>query len=67
MNGISMLTLLIIQNNELAYATAGGPAENKKYTGWIMLDEDRWAPVLNTEPIYNSLKEAKQAMKNLIK
>lgn len=63
--GISLLTALIIQNNEVRIA-AGGPAENGKYMGWILKDADRWEPILNTEPIYDSEGEAREAMQKVV-
>jgi len=68
---MTLLTLLIIQNNADVYADVGGPCTEKgkyhgKYTGWIMLNEDRWSPVLNTEPVYDTAKEAKNVMLKLI-
>ena len=63
---IDLRTALIIKNNKVRIQ-AGGPAKgNGKYVGWIMQDVDRWAPLLNTNPIYDSAEEAKQFMQNLV-
>ena len=68
--GLSALSLLTIKHNKDVYATAGGPCldgEGKgKYTGWIMIESDRWDPVLNTEPIYESMEKAEEAMQKFI-
>ncbi len=64
---ISNLTAIIIQNRgEDVYADAGGPSENGKYTGWILLKESRFHPLLNSEPVYDTFDEAKCAMEDLI-
>ena len=69
--GITMLTAMIIASNDDLIIDAGGPSEEGeskgKYVGWIMKNEDRWAPLLNTEPIYDTAKEAKKAMRDLVK
>jgi len=64
---ISMLTAYAIATNPSIVTTAGGPAKNGKFVGWITLgEEDRFRPLINTEPIYDSASEAKQAMIELV-
>ncbi len=64
---MTLLTAFIIQNNNVR-CQAGGPCKKTgKWVGWIMKNEDRWGPLLNTEPIYSSRKEAVTAMKNFVK
>jgi hypothetical protein len=65
--GVSLATALAIQGNKVS-CQAGGPSpDNGKWVGWVMMDVDRWAPLLNTEPIYDSQEEAVSAMKSLVK
>lgn len=64
---MTSLTALIIQNNDSVRATQAGPDQNGKFAGWITLgEEDRFRPLISTEPIYDSAKEALDAMTNLI-
>jgi len=67
---VSLLTALTIQNNPEVYCDVGGPAkkgpEKGKYMGWIMLGRDRWHPLLNTEPIYDTKEEALAAMEKFV-
>jgi hypothetical protein len=64
---ISNLTSLIIASRDDIVATAGGPTDNGKFVGWITLGQlDRFRPLLNTEPIYNTKEEAVAAMKAII-
>ena len=58
--------MMIIQTNDVICDSSAGPAENGKYIGWIMKNEDRWAPLLNTEPIFSSAEKAKSAMEQLV-
>ena len=64
--GISMLTAFIIKNNSLVKCDAGGPDTNGKYMGWIVLDEGRWHPLLNSEPIFDSKQSAINEMEKLV-
>jgi len=73
--GIDKLTAYIISTREDIIIDAGGPANDKcdnpdhigKYVGWITLGEaDRYRPLLNSEPIYDSGEDAKKAMKDLV-
>lgn len=44
-----------------------GPHENGKFSGWIMLGpEDRYRPLISTEPVYGTAEEAVDAMNELI-
>jgi len=62
-----MHTALCIQNNrDHLRIDAGGPTEDGKYVGWIMLDVERWHPLLNTEPVFDSAEAAKEHMKALV-
>ena len=66
--GIDKLTAYIIASREDIVITHGGPAkDNGKYVGWITLgEEDRFRPLLNTSPIYDTPKEAEQAMGDIV-
>lgn len=64
---MSRITAYMIANNEDIRLEAGGPAENGKYAGWIMLGEaSRWRPLLNTKPIYDTAKDAEKAMAQVV-
>ncbi len=55
----------MIANNPHVKANVGGPAENGKYVGWIEIEESeesKYHPLLNTEPIFDTEKEALKAM-----
>ncbi len=63
--GISKYTALVIACQEDIQFSAGGPVGGK-YVGWITLGlEDRYRPLLNSAPIYDSSEEAIAAMKRL--
>lgn len=65
--GVSLGTALAIQGNKVL-CQAGGPCKDTgKWVGWVMMDADRWAPLLNTEPIYDSKEVAVKAMEALVK
>lgn len=68
---INRLTaLIILTRGDDIHCTSAGPvvSENGKYVGWITLGpDDRYRPLLNTEPIYNSHEEAKAAMEAFVK
>lgn len=59
---ISLRTALIIQSNNVLCKAGGPDPENGKFLGWIMMDEERWSPLLNTEPIYETAEAARKAM-----
>lgn len=64
---VSVLTAAIIQSRDDIKVSAGGPAENGKYVGWITLGEDDYyRPLLNSQPIYDSLEEAKEEMQKVV-
>jgi len=63
---ISLRTALIIQSNNVICDAGGPDPETGKFAGWIMMDEERWSPLLNTEPIYSTLDDAKEAMENIV-
>jgi len=62
---ISVMDALVIQNRDVR-CEAGGPDKDGKWAGWIMIDEDRWSPVLNTQPIFESKEAAIKCMENLV-
>ena len=62
---ISAMNALIIQNRDVR-CEAGGPDKDGKWAGWIMIDEDRWSPVLSTEPIFESEEAAVKHMEDLV-
>jgi hypothetical protein len=64
--GISVLTALTIQSRDVR-CEAAGPDQNGKWAGWIMLDVDRWHPLLNSEPIYDNAQDARTAMEKVVK
>jgi len=64
--GISRLTAAIIEINRVR-CEAGGPDLNGKYTGWIMLDVERFHPLLNSDPIYTSKRIATFEMKKVVR
>jgi len=62
-----MLTAIMIQSRDDIEVSAGGPAENGKYVGWITLGENNYyRPLLNSQPIYDSLEEAKKEMQKVV-
>ncbi len=62
---ISNLTALIIATRDVR-VSAAGPV-NGKWVGWITLgEEDRYRPLLNSEPIYDSADAATDAMNKVI-
>ena len=63
--GISRITALRMGGDGV-YVDAAGPAENGKFSGWIMARADRWDPLLNTEPIYDTVKDATAAMEKVL-
>jgi len=64
---ISRITAYIIATRDDIVISAGGPAENGKYVGWITLgEEDRYRPLLNSEPIYDTPEAAKEAMTQVV-
>jgi len=65
--GISRITAYIIATRSDIVISAGGPAENGKYVGWITLgQDDRYRPLLNSEPIYDTPEAAKEAMTKVV-
>ena len=65
-----LTALEICTNGKDIKCTAGGPSkENGKYVGWI----ERWRdgnyhkPLLNSEAIYDTEKDAIKAMKEVVK
>ncbi len=67
MGGISRITAWIIAfRGDDIHCTSAGPVEGK-YLGWITLgEEDRYRPLLNSEPIYESHEAAKAAMEAVV-
>ncbi len=66
MNGITRLTALIIASRDDIVCTSAGPVDGK-YVGWITLGEDdRYRPLLNSEPIFASHDAAKLAMETTV-
>lgn len=64
---LSNLTAAIIAAREDIVVDAGGPDASGKYTGWITLGvEDRYRPLVNSEPIYDSKEAAKAAMQKIV-
>ena len=67
--GIDRLTAYIIASREDIIITHGGPSKNNgKYTGWITLgEEDYCRPLLNSQDIYDTPKDAEEAMHDIVK
>ncbi len=65
---MTRLTLIQIASNPgHIVASAGGPANNGNFVGWLTFDESRnFRPIVNTAPIYPTEKAAIEAMKKLI-
>ncbi len=55
---MTLLTAFIIQGNSIICDGGGPDKKTGKWVGWIMKDEERWSPILNTEPIYGSKKRS---------
>ncbi|MBU4284780.1 hypothetical protein KKF60_01515 [Patescibacteria group bacterium] len=67
--GISRLTAWeIAGNHDDIVVDAGGPDKKTgKFVGWITRGPGHnFKPLLNTQPIYDTLEQAKQAMKDLV-
>ena len=63
---MTRITAFIIATNDVD-CTAAGPSEDGKYAGWISrMENDKYRPLLNTEPIYDSEAEAVQAMEEIV-
>ena len=63
---VSVLTAFQIKNKNVD-CQASIPNKDHKYAGWIVLDEQKeWMPLLNTEYIYDSPKEAIRAMEKFV-
>lgn len=63
---ITNLTAMIIASRDDIVCTSGGPV-NGKYLGWITLGpEDRYRPLINTEPEYDTPEAAKAAMEAIV-
>jgi hypothetical protein len=65
--GMSRLTaLIILSRGDDIHVTSAGPCDGK-YIGWITLgEEDRYRPLLNTEPIYDTSEQAEAAMRKVV-
>lgn len=65
---VTKLTAMIIANRRDLVVSYGGPNSNGKYTGWITLGpEDRYRPLLNSEPYYETPAQAEEDMRRIIK
>jgi hypothetical protein len=68
---MNLITALEIQTNgDDVVCSVGGPAkDNGKYVGWIELWRDGvlHKPMLSTEPVFNTAKEAKEYMEDIVK
>lgn len=65
--GISMMTALAIQGGPVRVSVGGPAKDNGKFVGWILKEDDRFSPLLNTEAIYDTPEEARAEMERLIK
>lgn len=75
MPGISRLTVALIQSHPDEVDGDGigcdgaGPYPNGKFAGWITLWRDKRphiSPLLSTEPVYDSVLVAKEAMQQFV-
>ena len=69
MSGISRLEAYeIVGNPDDIVIDAGGPDKKTgKFVGWITRGPGHnYKPLLNTQPIFDTRKQAKQAMRNLV-
>lgn len=65
---MTRLTAYIIATCTDLVFDAGRPDDSEKWVGWILLgEEDRYRPLANSEAIYDSAEEAKQAMHDIVK
>jgi hypothetical protein len=65
--GISVYTAMVIQSRDDVECSSGGPTADGKYVGWITLGpDDRYRPLLNTEPTYDTGEDAKKAMEAIV-
>lgn len=73
---ISNLTAHTIYCRDDIKVDAGGPAKASsehpewegKYAGWIyFIEDDRFHPLINTEPKYDTPQAAKKAMRDMLK
>ncbi len=61
---MTRLTAIILATRDDLIITHGGPSkDNGKYVGWILKPEDRWAPLLNTEAIFDTAEAAEAYMR----
>lgn len=65
MSGISRLTAMAIQGNDVL-CEASGPDKEGKFAGWVRLDVDRWHPLLNTAPIFETAADAEKHARDLV-
>ena len=64
---VTRRTAFIIGSRDDIQVTSAGPAENGKYVGWITLgEEDRYRPLLDSGPMYDSPVEAEEAMRGVV-
>ena len=64
---IDRLTAYIIATREDIIITHGGPTDNGKYLGWIILgEEDHYRALLNTNAIYDTGEAADKSMRDLV-
>jgi hypothetical protein len=69
MNGISRLVAYEIAGNpdDIVIAYGGPDKETGKFAGWITRGEGHnFKPLLNTEPIYDTPKQAKETMEKVV-
>ena len=65
--GISLITAFAIQGNEIECSAVWSSQNNGKYCGWITHGNENYCrPLLNTQPIYESGKEAVVAMEGIV-
>lgn len=60
------LTAYIISTRTDLKVTHAGPTAEGKYVGWILIDDDTWHPLVNSQPVYDSPEAAEKAMRDLV-
>lgn len=63
---ISCMDAFTIRNKKVRVEVGGPSKDNGKYMGWIMLDVDRWHPIVNTNAVFDTPEDAKKYMQDLV-
>ena len=63
---LSLITYLIIGESDVICTAAGPDEKTGKYTGWVLLDTDRWHPLIDSGPVYFTKQQAVDAMMKFV-